>query len=336
MNRPRLLAVCLALLCPTLLILPGCGGKGGDAAPAGPRRVAVIPKGMTHVFWKSIHAGALAAAADWDRRGVPVEVIWKGPMREDDRSLQVAVVETFIGQGVAGIVLAPLDSKALVAPVRLAREAGIPTVIIDSALEDPGIVSFAATDNFRGGEIAGHHLAARLSGRGDVVLLRYQVGSASTEAREAGFLKAMESYPGIRLVSTNQHGGATRDSAFTASQNLLHRLGGKVDGVFACNESTTNGMLLALKDFGLVGKALLVGFDGGEQNVAALRAGEIEALVLQDPFKMGFTGVDLLVRHLQGETVETRVDTGVRLITRGDLEDPAVVQLLNPPLDHLP
>jgi len=311
--------------------LAGCGERSSDAADQ--LRIAVIPKGTTHVFWKSVHAGALAAARDWSDRGVATEVIWKGPMREDDRALQVSVVETFIGQHVDGIVLAPLDSKALVAPVQVAREAGIPTVIIDSALDDQSIVSFAATDNFRGGEIAGHHLADKLGGKGRVVLLRYQVGSASTEAREAGFLKALESYPEIEIVSSNQYGGATRDTAFTASQNLLNRFAGRIDGVFACNESTTNGMLLALREFGLAGKVVLVGFDGGEQNVAALEAGDIEALVLQDPFGMGYAGVDAMVRHLRGEAVDARIDTGVKRVTRADLADPAVQALLNPPLD---
>ncbi len=328
--RIRLAPLVLSFLGLLALLAGGCtrAGEGKELT------VAVIPKGTTHVFWKSVHAGALAAQADLAAEGIPVRVIWKGPLREDDRAQQIGVVETFIGQRVDGIVLAPLDRVALVAPVQQARRAGIPTVIFDSALDDPEVVSFVATDNFRGGELAGHHLAELLGGRGRVALLRYQVGSASTEEREAGFLAAMAQYPGITVVSSNQYAGPTRDSAFTAAQNLLNRLGRELDGVFAPNESATNGMLLALRDLGLAGTVRCVGFDGGEQNVAALEQGDIAALVLQDPFRMGYESVKTLVAWLQGASVPEVIDTGVTIVTRDQLRDPAVQRLLQPPLDR--
>lgn len=236
-----------------LLVLAGCGGGGDESL-----RVAVVPKGTTHVFWKSIHAGALAARNELQEQGQPVEIYWKGPIREDDRSAQVTVVETFIGRGVHGLVLAPLDRKALVAPVELAVRSGIPTVVIDSALDSGETVSFVATDNFRGGELAGGQLADELGGAGKVLMLRYQVGSASTEDREAGFLSALQAYPEIEVVSMNQYAGATRDTAYTAAQNLLNRFSGRIDGVFASNESATNGLLLALREAGMAGKVAFV------------------------------------------------------------------------------
>ncbi|MGC9450798.1 MAG: substrate-binding domain-containing protein [Oceanipulchritudo sp.] len=318
------------LLLPLIFLwFAGCGGGDGVT----PMRIAVIPKGTTHSFWKAVHAGAVAARDELREEGIFVEVLWKGPMREDDRSQQVGVVETFISQGVDGIILAPLDRKALVAPVRMARQAGIPVLVFDSALDDPEIVSFVATNNLRGGELAGDHLARKMDGKGKVLVLRYQVGSASTEDREAGFLAALEAYPGIEVLSSNQYAGATRDTAFTASQNLLNRFSGQFDAVFASNESATNGMLLAMKDLGLAGKSLFVGFDGGEQNLAALEKGEIDALVIQDPFRMGHDSVMTMVDWLRGRSVPEYVDTGVTVVTRENLSQPEVRKLLHPPLD---
>ena len=152
--------------------------------------LAVIPKGTTHEFWKSIHAGAVKAQRELEKEGTKVRLYWKGPLREDDRDQQIQVVENFTSRRVSGIVLAPLDSQALVNPVASAKQAGVPTVVIDSDLKSDKQVSFVATDNFKGGQMGGDHLAKLLGGRGSVLLLRYQVGSASTEAREAGFLTA--------------------------------------------------------------------------------------------------------------------------------------------------
>ena len=184
--------------------------------------IAVIPKGTTHSFWKSINAGATKAVNDYKAQGVDVEIIWKGPLKEDDREQQVQVVEGFISQNVNGIVLAPLDNKALVRPVEEAKRAGIPTVIMDSGLETDQITSFVATDNKKGGMMAANRLGEVLGGKGKVIMLRYAEGSASTTDREEGFLQEIKAkYPNIELISTDQYAGATRDTAKRASENLL-------------------------------------------------------------------------------------------------------------------
>src|SRR5713101_2136436 len=213
--------------------------------------IAVIPKGTSHEFWKSIHAGAIKAARELSTPGSQVELIWKGPLREDDREQQIQVVEGFTSQGIDGLVLAPLDNRALVRPVEEAKGAGLPTLIIDSALESDSIVSFVATDNRKGGTLAADRMGQLLGGRGKVIMLRYAEGSASTQDREDGFLQEIkQKYPNIELISTDQYGGATRDTAKRASENLLNRFGDEVQGIFTPNESTTAGMLLALQDIG--------------------------------------------------------------------------------------
>jgi ribose transport system substrate-binding protein len=294
--------------------------------------IAVIPKGTTHEFWKSIHAGAVKAERELEGNGRDIVLIWKGPLKEDDRAQQIDVVQGFVAQKVAGIVLAPLDSKALARPVEDAAAAGIPVVIIDSGIESDKLASFVATNNFDGGQQGGRRLGEALGGKGKVVLLRYAVGSASTEQREAGFLDAIGKFPGIEIISKDQYAGATRDSAYTASQNLLNLLGTQCDGIFTPNESSTAGMILALKDASLSGKVKHVGFDTSAPLIEALKAGVVHGLVAQDPFQMGYLGVKHVIDAIDGRPVPKQVDTPVRLITPENINDQAIVDLVNPPL----
>jgi ribose transport system substrate-binding protein len=319
------------------VLASACGGGGGGPAPAAAPvskklSIAVIPKGTTHEFWKSIHAGALKAAGELSRDGRTVEIIWKGPLREDDREQQVQVVESFTSQGVDGIILAPLDANALVRPVEEARRLKIPTVIFDSGLASPEIVSYVATDNFKGGELAAERLGSLLGGRGKALLLRYQEGSASTEEREKGFeTKLKSAHPGVQLVSSDQYSGPTRDTAKRASENLLNRFGSQVQGIFTPNESSSMGMLLALQDEGRAGKLPFVGFDASPAFVEAMRKGQMHGIVLQNPYNMGYLAVKTMVEHLEGKQVPKVVDTGVELITPDNLDAPRSQELLNPP-----
>lgn len=297
--------------------------------------IAVIPKGTTHEFWKSINAGAIKAQRELAAEGIAVNVIWKGPLKEDDREQQVQVVENFVGRRVSGIVLAPLDSKALVAPVETAVRGKIPVVIIDSGLVSTVQSSFVATDNREGGRIAARNLGKILGGKGNVVMLRYAVGSNSTEEREEGFLEVMKKdFPEIKLLSTDQHAGATRDSAKRVSENLLSRYGSQVNGIFASNESSASGMLLALRDAGLAGgKVKFVAFDSGETLNAGLQAGDVQGFVVQNPLNMGYLGVKTIVAVLRGEKVPARIDTGVGFVTKENFNDPAMADIVHPPLD---
>ena len=316
-----------------LLLVAACAQP--EKAPVGQSfTIAVIPQGSTHEFWKSIHAGAIKAGRDEAAQKIKVDIIWKGPMREDDREQQVQVVEGFLTQRVNGIVLAPFDKNALVRPVEEARRAGIPTVVIDSALESNDPISFVASNNYHGGELAADEMARLLNGKGKVLLLRYQEGVFSTEQREKGFVEKMKTHPGVQLISSNQYAGATRDTAKSAAENLLNRYGNDIDGMFTPNESSTAGTLLALEDAGKAGKIKFIGFDSSDIFVQAMRAGKLQGIVVQNPFRMGELGVKTLIDHLQGKPIQKRVDTGVTLITPANLDTAGSLQLLHPPLDQ--
>jgi len=325
--------VSLLLACGFALLLAGCSGKSEQANkdPNRALQIAVIPKGTMHVFWKSIHAGAVAAEKELPN----VKIIWQGPVVEDDRTAQISLVETFIQKRVDGIVLAPLDDKALVAPVVQAKAAKIPVVIIDSDLADPdAYASFVATDNYKGGMLGAKRLAETIGDKGKVILLRYQVGSASTENREKGFMDEIVKHTGIQVISSDQYAGATVESAMTASQTLLTKFDeGQVDGIFCPNESSAYGMLRALVTSGRAGKVKYVGFDSSDRLLEGLKKGEIQGLVVQNPYKMGYEGVKTMVAYLRGQKVEKRIDTGVTLVTPENLSEPAIDKLVHPPLE---
>ena len=302
----------------------GCGG-GESAGDAGDKlQIAVIPKGTTHSFWKTIHAGAEKAAEELD-----VEIIWQGPQKEDDREMQIQVVQNFISRGVDAIVLAPLDDRALVKPVEAAVKRGITVIIIDSSLQSEEYASFVATDNYEGGRQCAKRLAAVMGNAGRALMLRYMEGSASTNKREQGFLEGIAEFgPEIELVSINQYAGATMNEAFESAQNLLNRYSA-VDGVFCPNESSTQGMLRALQTAGRAGKVKFVGFDNNDTLIGALEAGEINGLALQNPFKMGYEGVQAAVAAVNGEDVVRRIDTGVVMVTPENLQDEEILELLS-------
>ncbi|MGZ5513827.1 MAG: ABC transporter substrate-binding protein [Candidatus Aminicenantales bacterium] len=290
-------------------------------------RIAVIPKGTTHEFWKSIHAGAIRAEGE-----LGVKVIWKGPQKEDDRAQQITVVEDFISSGVDGIVLAPLDDRALMRPVQDAVREKIPVVIIDSALQGSDYASYVATDNYKGGVLAARRLGELLKGRGRIFLIRYQEGSASTVQREAGFYDTMtKAFPGIVLLVKDQYAGATTETAYQLAENLISRFP-DVEGVFTPNESSTFGTLRALQESRLAGKVVFVGFDSSPKLVQGLRDGDIHGLVIQNPAKMGYLGVKTIVAILRGEPVEKVIDTGVVLATKDNMDSPEIKALLSPDL----
>lgn len=311
-----------------ILLFFGCNSQSGqEGEESNDMQIAVIPKGTTHVFWKSIHAGAAKAGKE-----LGVDIIWQGPQKEDDRQMQIQVVQNFVSRGVDGIVLAPLDDRSLVPPVRSAVNRNIPVVIIDSDLSADIYQSFVATDNYQGGQLCAQRLAEVLGGKGKVIMLRYAEGSASTTKREQGFMDGIQEYPDIEVVSSNQYAGATMEKAFQASQNLLNRFS-QVDGIFCPNESSTSGMLRALQTAGKTKQIKLVGFDVSETMLEALRRDEIQGLAVQDPFQMGYLGVKTAYHVIKNEPFEEKVDTGVTMVTPENVDQPEVEKLINPELD---
>ncbi len=329
-ERPRSAAWIVVFWASSCLVHFGCRAERMDSKRPAKLRLAVIPMGTTHEFWKAIHAGAKTAGEEFG-----AEIIWKGPLKEDDRNDQIQIVETMINARVDAIVLTPLDDRALMPPVAEAKSRGIPTVIFNTALGGNDFISYIATDNWKGGVLAAERVGSLLQGRGKLILIRIIEGIEGNRQREEGFLTTIRSiFPEMAVLSDNQYAGITTETAYQTTENLLARFP-DVEAIFTPNESTTFGCLRALQDHGLAGKVVHVGFDSSKKLIEALEKREIMGLVLQDPVRMGYDSVRTAVAHLKGEPYESRIDTGVYLATPENMNRPEIRRLLAPDLSIL-
>jgi len=316
----KVLGIIVLVVIAVVFVVIGFIRKGKSQAQ---RHIAVIPKGTTHIFWQSVHAGAKQAGEE-ER----VKISWNGPKLETDREEQIQIIEDFIVQKVSGIVLAPLDRKALVPSVVKMYENNIPCVIIDSAIDTDKIVCFAATDNYKGGVLAARRMGEILGGKGKVIVVRYVPNSASTTNREEGFIDTIKKeFPDIKIVD-EQYGMATVETALQATEDMLTK-NAELDGLYACNASTAVGAMQALQSQGRSEEIKMVGFDAEDALVNGLKAGVIDSLVVQNPYKMGYEGVKTIVAKLNGKEVPKHIDTGVELVTQERLEEPQIKELLN-------
>lgn len=308
----------------------GCGSSRNQSGSEDKKlRIAVIPKGTSHEFWKSVHYGARQAAEELGN----VDVIWRGPIVESDTGSQIEVVKSMVTMGVDGIVLAPNQKGGLVDAVEEAIDEGIPVVIFDSGLNSgPKIVSYVATDNFKGGQLAADEMARAIDEQGNVILLRYMAGSESTEQRELGFLDAIKKYPGIKVVSSDQYGGDNATSAKEKVDQLLQLHQKDLAGIFAVCEPNANGTLESLKNAGVERQVKFIGFDPSDALIEAMKSGSCAGIVLQDPVKMGYQSVMTLVGAIRGQSADAFISTGEYFASPENLGDPNIAKLLNPPL----
>ncbi|MCB1019565.1 MAG: substrate-binding domain-containing protein [Bryobacterales bacterium] len=299
----------------------GCHKEGGTV-------IGVAPKGTSSIFWQSVQAGSLAAAKKYG-----VEILWNGPPQETEYARQIQIVDSMINRQVAGIVLSPTDGAALVAPVERAMAQGIPVTIFDSGIDTENYVSFVATDNRAAGGLAAKTMSGLLPSGGEVALVRHAPGSLSTSRREEGFHAAVEStYPDLKIVN-EQFCMSDRARALAVAEDML-TAHPALSGLFCSSEAATVGAAQALRARGLAGKVKLVGFDASPELQEGLRDGVIDALVVQDPFFMGFRGVETIIEKLRGETPQKRIDSPARAVTKADLDSPEVQKLLAPDLEQ--
>ena len=316
----KALGIIILVVIAVVFVIIGLARKGKIQAQ---RQIAVIPKGTTHIFWQSVRAGAEKAGEE-----LGVKIFWNGPKLETDREEQIQIIEDFIVQKVSGIVLAPLDRKALVPSVVKMFENNIPCVIIDSGIDTDKIVCFAATDNYKGGVIAARRMGKILDGKGKVIVVRYVPNSASTTNREEGFIDTIrKEFPDIKIVD-EQYGMATVETALQATEDMLTK-NTELDGLYACNAPTAVGAMQALQSQGRTEEIKMVGFDAEEALVNGLKSGLIDSLVVQNPYKMGYEGVKTIVAKLDGKEVPKHIDTGVELVTKERLDEPEIKELLN-------
>jgi ribose transport system substrate-binding protein len=320
MNKSKLILLVVLIMAGSMF-LPAC--NHGQGAKSTQKTIAVIPKGVSHSFWLSVKAGADAAGKDLNTK-----IIWKGAAQETDYSGQINIVEDMINQRVDGIVLAPSHGDSLVPIVKRAQDAGIPVTIFDSGISTDSYLSYVSTDNRQGGVVAAKRMAEKLGGKGKVAILGVKKGSVSTDEREEGFRDTIQKqYPGIQLVPIIYYGEANAAKSLAVTEDVLTS-NPDLTGLFASNESSTVGAVRAIRQRNLAGKVTLVGFDATSDLVQNVREGAIDSLVLQNPFKMGYEGVKTIVDKINGKQPERRIDTGVALLTKDNIDTPDIQKLI--------
>ena len=320
----RVTTLCLLTCCLTL----GCGGDRTAQGPTGEGggqtlEIAVIPKGLAHQFWLTVKAGAEAAAEEAGAR-----IVWQGPAKETEIAKQINIVQDMVNRGVDGIVLAACDENALIQTVQQAMNAGIPVVTMDSGIKEDLAVSFVATDNVAGARAAADTLAGMIGESGTVGMIPFVKGAATSELREQGFKEGVAAYPNITLGPV-LYSDSDVAKAMNATNDML-TANPELKGIFATNEPGAIGAAQALKTAGRAGDVKLVAFDAAEEEVNALKEGAIQALIVQNPYKMGYESVKAVLATIAGQSVDKIIDTGVTVVTLENLETPEVQALLYP------
>lgn len=303
----------------SLLLFQACSKKEESKKLS----ILVSPKGLEHSFWLTVKAGADSAGEEFN-----VDIIWRGPVRETDVPTQISILEDYLNKKVDAIVLAATDAKGIIPYVQKAVDAKIPVITIDSGVESDLPLSFVATDNVAAARRAAQALAELIGDKGEVACIPFVPGAATSVMREQGFSDEIKNHPGIRLVAL-QYSQSDVATAMAVTEDILtahHDLA----GIFGANEASALGIMQAIKNRGLAGKVKVVGFDASDNEIQALRDGLVQALIVQDPFKMGYLGVKYAVDAVHGKAVPKRVDTGVYVVTNENLDSPEIQKLLHP------
>lgn len=310
-----------------LVLAPALLGAGCQRSKK--RRIAVIPKSTSHLFWVSVEAGAKAAGQKFD-----VEILWNGPASETDFNRQIQIIDSMTAQRVDGIAVAVSERQALVGAVDRAVAAGIPVTVFDSGLDSENYMSYVGTDNVLAGRLGARQLAGAIGGKGKVAVILHAPGALGTMDRETGFRDTMRAeFPGIQIVA-EQFGMSDRAKARATAENIL-AAHADVAGLFTSTEPSCTGTILALKGRELAGKVKVITVDTSDNLVEEMRAGNLYAMVAQDPHGMAFQAVKTLVDKLNGQTPPRKIDMQPRVILPADLDKPEVQQLLKPDLTRL-
>lgn len=322
--------VALVSILSILTLLAGCSSSDEpEAAGSDKVVIAAIPKSTGGDFWETVESGARDAAEELD-----VELKWEGTVTETEIAEQTKIIENMINLGVDAIALAPLNNQAQRKPVQTAVDNGIPVVIFDSSIDGDAHSSFVATDNKLGGSLGANFMAENVGDKGKVVVFRYVQGTASTTRRSDGFIETATS-KGLEILADPFSESGTLEGSKSVAANTLERyiVDGKlsIDGIFAANLTSTLGVASALDDLRASGIAVditFVGFDSSTKLVRELQDDKIDALVVQNPKRMGYLAVKAAYSASQGEALEPRIDTGVQVVTRERLETEPEIRAL--------
>lgn len=288
--------------------------------------IVFIPKSSDQDFWVFMRDGVDRAIQEAGN----VALTWRGPSYNDDTASQISILNMYSRAGIDAIVIAPTDRVRLAEPISKAAEKGIHVIVVDSAVDGRAHQNFVTTDNFAAGAQAAQHLSELLGGKGRVVVFRTVAGSASTDDRADGFIKYIRDHAPQIAILSDEYGGGSRGKALHSATGLLKRFH-NIDGIFAVNESASDGMLRALRNSGLAGRTRFVGFDSTDFLLDGLEKGEVDGLIIQDPRQMGYLAMKAAVAASRGAPVADRIiHTDTALVTRETLRNLDIQRRLVP------
>lgn len=301
----------------------GGGGRQTNGGSTKQYTIAFIPKGQANQFWVAMKAGAEVSAKEEN-----CKLEWVAPNPEGDMTAQVNLMQNKITSKVDGIVLAATESNALITPVKDAISKGIPVVTVDSGIASDDAVAYIATDNVKGGIAAADELAKLMGDKGKVGLLTFLKGAVSSDEREQGFKEGLKKHPNMTLVTQLQSGDP--NLAFNNTTNML-TAHSDIGGIFASSEPNGVGASQVLDQKKLAGKVKLVAYDSSDKELEELNKGTIQALIVQDPYQMGYKGVKTVLMAIKKQPIaDKKVDSGMTVVTKDNLSDPRVDKLLHP------
>ena len=304
--------------------------RGADEKKTGPVRLAVVPKAVGFDFWEQVKKGAECAAS----KEKDVDVTWDGVTTESDVSGQISLLQNFITEGVDGIVYAATDAKALGEVTKAAQQKQIPVVNMDSGTDpQPPEVPLFATDNVAGAEKVADLMAEEVK-QGKVALVSFNPASQTNNERTEGFKNGLKSHPELELVA-EQSSESDYDKALSITEDILSA-NPDLEGIFGSNESSALGAAAAARRAGKAGEVTIIGWDAAPDELKALEQGTISALIVQNPFNMGFQGVDAAVSSLREGAQPKGKDTGSTVVTKENLDSADVKAVLAPSCDNPP
>lgn len=326
-------ALALAVACGAEVRESG-GGQGGEGGGGkqGPIRLAVVPKAIGFDFWDTVKQGAECATSKHE----DVSMQWDGVTQETDVTGQVNLLQNYINQGVDGLVYAATDAKVLHRVTKSALQQGITVVNIDSGTDpQPDQVPVFATDNVAAAKQVPDLLAKELGPKGGkIAFIPFQQGTRTNEEREKGFKQGLKDHPELNLVA-EQSSESNYNRALQVTEDIL-TAHPDLDGIFAANEPGVLGAAEAVRAAGKAGDIVIVGWDASSEEIDGVREGVISALVVQNPFRMGFDGVNAAVKMIRKGTQVEGQDTGATVVTKQNVDKPEVQAVLNPSCENPP
>jgi len=312
------------MLVAVILVAAACGGTPASSSPTatGKAFIPLISKGFQHQFWQAVKQGAEKAATQFN-----VRIDFQGPENESQVDKQLEMVQAALNKKPQALCFAALDSKAAIPLLQKFKDAKIPVIGFDSGVDSDIPLATAATDNIAAAGAAADKMATLIGGSGEVAIVAHDQTSRTGIDRVKGFTDQIKNkYPNIKIVAT-QYGGGDQLKSTDLTKAIL-QANPNLKGVFGANEGSAIGVLNGVKESGKTGKVVVIGYDSGQQQMDAIRAGTEAGAITQDPIGIGFKCVEAAVNAIAGKTLTKNIDTGFKWYDKTNIDNPDIAALL--------